>query len=291
MKGRSNMLDKGDKVGLIACSDGLKLDRKEAFHQLLEILIELGLDPVVADNIFRSDFSPFSGTPKERAKSLEQFYRDPSIKAIFDVSGGDSANEILPFINFDRIRKHPKPFVGLSDLTVLLNAIYQKTNLPTYHFQIMTLVKSMEQINHFKQFWFNNRLLNIPQFNYHFLRGDHLKEIIIGGNLRCFLKLAGTLYFPDTKGRILLVESLSGGPSRQASYLAQLDQLGVFKTLSGVLIGRFTTMENEKYSPTIEELVLTITEDYQLPVIKTEDVGHGNHGKVVPIGIPLTFHK
>ena len=59
--------------------------------------------------------------PQERAAALMQAFRDDSISAILDVSGGDSANAVLPFLDFPAIRAHAKPFFGYSDLSVLLN--------------------------------------------------------------------------------------------------------------------------------------------------------------------------
>ncbi len=52
------------------------------------------------------------------------FFTDDSIAAIFDISGGNSANQILPYLDYTVIREHPKPFVGMSDVSVILNAIY-----------------------------------------------------------------------------------------------------------------------------------------------------------------------
>ena len=54
------------------------------------------------------------------------FYQDREIQMIFDISGGDIANEILPYLDFEVIAENPKPFWGYSDLTTIMNAIYAK---------------------------------------------------------------------------------------------------------------------------------------------------------------------
>ena len=69
-----------------------------------------------------------------------------------------------------------------------------------------------------------------------------MEGILLGGNLRCFLKLAGTPYFPDLDGKLLFLESLGGGPELIASLLAQLSQLGVFQKIAGLLLGTFTEL-------------------------------------------------
>lgn len=84
--------------------------------------------------------SVFSETVRERANALLSFYSDKSIKAIFDISGGDIANELLDFLDYDLIKNNPKPFWGYSDLTTILNAIYRKTGVPSYLYQIKNLI-------------------------------------------------------------------------------------------------------------------------------------------------------
>ena len=76
---------------------------------------------------FYERYNVFSGTAKERAKILMDAYQDPDIVGIFDLSGGDLANEILDFLDYEAIAKARKPFWGYSDLTCLLNAIYART--------------------------------------------------------------------------------------------------------------------------------------------------------------------
>lgn len=283
------MLTVHDHVGIIACSDGLHSERRDELERLMQLLIELGLRPIIAETLFRKDGSPFSGSPQKRADELMRLFLNPSIKAIFDVSGGDSANQLLPYLNYDAIKKHTKPFFGLSDLTVLLNAIYHQTDVPTYHFQVMTLLYSKRQVERFKRQWLSSQSEYVLDVTYRFLRGNRLEGIVIGGNIRCFLKLAGTPYMPEPKGKILLLESLGGGPTRQASLIAQIDQMGIFKSCQGVLIGRFTEMEKNSHTPTIEELILQATEKYQLPIVKTDDIGHGKDGYCIPIGLPIRF--
>ena len=48
-------------------------------------------------------------------------------------TGGISSNQLLDLIDYEAIRKNPKIFIGYSDITVLLVAIYKKTGLITLH--------------------------------------------------------------------------------------------------------------------------------------------------------------
>ncbi|MCI1858473.1 MAG: LD-carboxypeptidase [Sporolactobacillus sp.] len=283
------LLHAGDAVGLIACSDGLRPQHRAQVEKVIGVLRSLGLRPIGATTIYREPGTPFSGPPARRAAELMRLLRTPGVKAVFDLSGGDSANQILPYLNYDAIARARVPFVGISDLSVINNAIFAQTGLPAFHYRIANLAGSHAAQQ--KQF-FAHRFMNKPtasSFSYRWLRGNFMKGTVIGGNIRCLLKLAGTPYFPEARGRILFLEALGGGPARMASLLAQLDQLSVFKKCAGVLLGTFTEMQEKQRTPPIEELVLSITRREQLPVAKTEQLGHGEDAGCLPIGLPITL--
>jgi muramoyltetrapeptide carboxypeptidase LdcA involved in peptidoglycan recycling len=283
------LLNIGDAVGLISCSDGLYPDEKKKLRKIIRTLDGIGLDIRVARTIYRTEEAPFSGTPEARAKELMKLFRDPSVEVIFDVSGGDSANQILPFLDYDVIRKSGTLFTGISDLSVINNAIFAQCGLPACHYRIKNLAGSCatDQKAVFLNYFSHPSARTT--FNCRWLRGHKMSGTVVGGNIRCFLKLAGTVYFPDTWHRILFLESLGGGPARMASLLAQLDQLGVFSRVSGVLLGTFTEMQSRNRTPAIDQLVLAVTEKYQLPVAKTNQLGHGEDAVPLPIGLPLTL--
>lgn len=98
---------KHSKVGIVCCSNGLKLTQEKNVKQLEETLYSLDLEAVFGNHIYAKD-SLHSGTAKERAKALMDFYEDNSIKAIFDISGGDLANGVLPYLNYDIIKDSDK---------------------------------------------------------------------------------------------------------------------------------------------------------------------------------------
>ena len=81
---------------------------------------------------------------------------------------------------------------------------------------------------------------------YEFLRGREMGGIIIGGNVRCLLKLAGTPFWPDMKDKILFLEALGGDEGSLRTYFAQLEQLGAFRQIAGVLLGTFTRFEESQ---------------------------------------------
>lgn len=271
------------KAAIVCCSNGQNIKNREKITQLQKTLGNLGIETVLSDYIY-ADENGFCGTAKQRAKSLMNFYRDKEVDAIFDISGGDLANEILPFLDYEVIANSDKQFWGYSDLTTLINAIYAKTGKTSVLYQIRNLLSkdSENQIQNLKCTLTDgtNALYDIA---YSFLQGEKMSGIVVGGNIRCLLKLAGTEYWPDMQDKILLLESYSGNVARMATYLSQLKQMGVFEKISGILLGTFTEIEAAGYVPHMKELIL----DYisrELPVAYTKDVGHGTDSKAIIIG-------
>lgn len=284
--GGTQMLQSGDKIGIVCCSNGQKQTYREKIKCLEETFRSMGIHPVFSDYIYESE-DVFSGTAKERAHALMQLYRDDEIKGIFDISGGDIANGILPYLDYEIIANSRKMFWGYSDLTTVINAIYTKTGKSSVLYQIRNLIydDKEEQLARFQ-----NTILDggndLFQIKYRFIRQKEMQGIVVGGNIRCFLKLAGTEYMPEMKDKILLLEGCSGTVAKTETYLRQLQQLGAFEKVSGVLLGTFTQMEAEKCTPTVEALVKEIA-GKDLPIAVTKDIGHGTDSKGIIIGREL----
>ena len=277
------MLSYGDKIGIVCCSNGQKEYYRDKLQRLADTLKDIGLQPVFSDYIYEKN-GPFSGTAKERAEALMDFYRDDEIKGIFDISGGDLANGVLPYLDYETIAGSTKLFWGYSDLTTLINAIYHKTGRPSVLYQIRNLIYDHRavQIADFKNTVLDNgRALLRPAWK--FIQQNKMQGIVVGGNIRCFLKLAGTEYMPDLDGKILLLESLSGAPAVIETYLCQLQQLGAFERTAGILLGTFTEMEREHCIPTMETLV-KMKAGKDLPIAVTKEIGHGSDSKGIVIG-------
>ena len=281
----------GDHVGITVCSNGLKREQKKEIERLRQCLNEMGLIPVFSDLLYETH-SVFSGSGKERAQELMHFFEDDKIKAIFDISGGDLANQLLEYLDYEKLKQAGKPFFGYSDLTVLLNGIYAKTGSRTCLYQIRNLIRKdeKEQKQRFKETFFEGGS-SLFQSEWKFLQGEEIKGNVAGGNIRCFLKLAGTPYFPDLTDKVLFLESLGGEEAVMTSLLTQLRQLGVFQKVCGILLGTFTKMQQMQREASIEELVEKIIDDPKMPIAKTEQIGHGSDSRCLMIGGHIEVRK
>ena len=280
-----SFLNKGNKIGIISCSNGLSIKNKNIIDELKLNLKSLDIDMVEGDTLYAKEYNLFSGTGEEKARALEKLFLDKDIKMIFDISGGDLANEVLDFLDFNLIKENPKPFFGYSDLTVLLNAIYSQCHITTYNYQLRNLIGKFkeEQMQNFKASFIEGKE-DIFNLDYKWINGSHLEGIVVGGNIRCLLKLAGTKYMPDFKDKILFLESFSGNSAKMVTYITQYKNLGVFNEVKGIILGEFTEMEREDLKPDIVEILKRVIGEINIPILKTRDLGHGADAKCIPIG-------
>ena len=275
------ILNRNDKIALVVCSNGKNIEDKDRIEKLEDILVEMGLVPIFTKYIYRDKIGR-AAKAQVRAEELMSFYKNKVIKAIFDISGGDIANEVLDYLDYDVIKRNYKPFFGYSDLTTVLNALGSQMNEVNYLYQILNIIESKKIRTSFENTFMKNEqtLLDIK---WKFLQGSSVEGEVIGGNIRCFLKLSGTRYFPEVENKVLFIEGLGTSIEGLATHLAQLKQIGVFDKISGLLIGTFTKIEREF---SVEEL-FKLLQDYipsSLPVAKTQEVGHAKNSKALKIG-------
>lgn len=274
---------KGDRIAIVCCSNGQKKENGRQIDKLGKTLLKMGIMAVFSRYIYEQD-GVEGGSTVERANNLMDFYKDDSIKGIFDISGGDIANTMLPFLDYEVIAKSEKKFWGYSDLTTIINAIYAKTGKSSILYQIRNLIYDCAniQVKNFSNAIYekNDELFHL---SYEFCQGEKMEGVVVGGNIRCLLKLAGTDFFPDMKEKILLLEAYSGTKAQLLTYYSQLQQMGVFENIRGILLGTFTQMKNEKSNPNEYELLKEFINP-TMPVAKTMEIGHGTDSKAIEIG-------
>ncbi|MCY3059805.1 LD-carboxypeptidase [Aerococcus urinae] len=246
-----------------------------------------------ADALF-SDSRIGAVNAKKRAEIVNQYFKNPAINFIFDLSGGDVANETICYLDYKAIKNSSCKLFGYSDLTTVINAIYTQTGKSSVLFQVRHLVdkSSHRQFEAFRSLIddrdTNDVVNKFIQENSKFIQGSAVSGQVLGGNIRCFLKLAGTAYWPDLKGKFLFLESYSGLEGRIRTYFAQLQQLGVFEDISGLILGSFTELDNQIG----RDCLIDIVSEYvspELPLVSTEAIGHQKDSLPLIIGQDLSL--
>lgn len=213
--------------------------------------------------VYVSQFLYFKTDGSLKAEELQKFY-DMNVDYIFDVSGGNLSLDSLYHMDFRSVKESDTIFMGYSDLTTILNAIY-------------TITKKQGIL--YQPRFFLNETPDLDSFNVKYLQGQGLQGTVVGGNVRCLLKLAGTTYFPDMVDKVLFLESNSGDAFVIESYFAQLRLLGVFDKINGLFLGSFTELESNG-----ESISVIASKYFSGPIVKTNDIGHQVDSKMLKIG-------
>lgn len=277
-------LKEKDTIALVSSSNGLDSSLNKDIENLKSIFNSLNINVVQSTYLFK-DNNNLSYDGYLRAKDIMKFFKDSSIKAIFDLSGGDLCNEVLRFLDYDLIKENNKPYFGYSDVSVLLNTLYSKSNIISYNYQLRNIIKdtSKAQLKSFKDTFFDKKN-NLFEFKYKFLQGDSLEGIVIGGNIRCFLKLCGTQYMPSFDNKVLFLESLGGDLNKISTFIEQYHQIGAFDKINGILLGEFTELEKNYDLEFICKFLLSKINIRNIPIVKTEELGHSKNSKAIAIG-------
>ncbi|KJR40165.1 peptidase U61 LD-carboxypeptidase A [Candidatus Magnetoovum chiemensis] len=276
----------GDKIGIVSLSDPVK--GQEHLDQLengIRFLRDLGF--TVEKGQYISSFET-----DKKVLDLHYFFSVPSVRAVISTQGGNSAELALPYIDWELIGNNPKIFMGLSDITVFLNAIHFKTGLITFHGNDVrySLGSSPSEYdkNELIERLMRGKTGYIPS------SGERRKTIrsgkasgrLLGGNLRCLLKLVGTGCWPDFTEAILFLEALNIDKERCLMYFTELEALNVFNVINGVIIGHVYSMQKDHpQEAQMEDILLNFTRNHTFPILKVNDFGHKCPNTVLPLGV------
>ncbi|OPF57542.1 LD-carboxypeptidase, partial [Clostridium baratii] len=284
------ILKENDKVMLIACSNELPISYSKHIREITKILNNFGLDVVLSYALYREANKCSEGL--KRAQALMDGFKDSSIKCIFDVSGGDLCNEILPYLDFDLINKAKAMYYGYSDLSVLLNSLYKKANKKAYYYNIKTILTDEGKQNFYNTFIKENSSYNLfKSWKYKWICGNKITGEVLGGNIRCTLKLSGTDYMPSFKNKTLFLESNSGDIIKIRTFVAQYRELGIFNDINGIILGEFTEIDLNNEEDELIELFKDICIEFNLSLIRTKEIGHSNSSKGILIGSYINLNK
>lgn len=277
-------LKRGDRVGIIAPSN--YVDECDISLAMIYLEDELGLQLELGTHLYNR-YRYMGGKPEARARDIMHFYREPHIKAIFCARGGAGSQYILPHLDFEVIKKNPKPIVGFSDGTALQMGIYAKTKCPyitgfsmKYDFSKKTLSPeidvSLRKVLACEPFYFEDCDV---------AKKGHAEGILIGGCLSPMMLLAGTEFFPDLKDKILLIEDVGEKTYKVDLMLQQLKSQKGFSRLKGIIFGEFVNCKiQDADDGSIDDVIKAFVEDIHCPVIKNFPYSHGRNRFVLPMG-------
>lgn len=175
--------------------------------------------------------------PEEKAQCLNALFA-ADYDWILDISGGNLANLILPFIEWKTYSQSKAFMAGFSDLSVVLNALAFKAKKKT----LLLAAGYQRDFDRLASF-LKGESGDIVSFSLQTGKLPDSFPSFAGGNLRCFMKLMGTDFQPKIEGQVLFLEAMGGSQGVICSLLAQAAQAGYFKSASGVLFGCFSELD------------------------------------------------
>jgi len=276
----SARLSPKDNIGIIAPAS--PFDKKK-FFKGIAVLEQLGFKAVFSKKIFGAhEF--FAGSDHQRAHLLNSMFADSSIKAIWCARGGYGSLRILPLIDYNIVRSNPKVFIGCSDISAILNTIFSKCGLVTFHGPMIESLghANQETIKALNNVFLTDQPLTLKAENKLIISSGTASGIVAGGNLTTLCHLTGTPFTPNFRKNILLIEDVGEAPYRIDRMFTQMKLAGNFKQIAGIILGLF---KNCGESDQIYRIVDDIFSDFHIPILAGFNIGHGEPNLTVPIGI------
>ena len=297
-------LKKGDHIRVIAPAESFSSKFTDQMKQQgVDRLNELGLKVSFSKHVHEKN-TFLSADIKGRLSDLHEAFEDDDVQAVLSANGGSSANQLLKHLDYELIKRKPKIFCGLSDITELTSAIYAQTGLVTYygpHFTMLAASKEADvMLDNIKATFFSEEpvLLEPPEFYFNSEWGDEkilndgfwtinegeAEGRCIGGNMLTFNFLLGYQFVPPMKDCILFLEENHiidyRGTQKEIQQILNHPQ---GREIKGLIIGRFqrkSKMSRKK----LTEMIHSKKELANLPVVGNVDCGHTVPNYTFPFG-------
>ena len=289
-------------------SEKIDEKRKNKYKNAKKNLTNYGFNLNISKNIFISNKGR-SASKEDRAKELMKMIKDKENDIILFASGGDFFIEILPYLDFEEIKKYKKWFIGFSDPSSFLYILTSKYDLATIY------GSNYSSFGAYKFYENHNDLLEIIQGEKNVitsydkyeetyqesvtgLEGYNLdtkvvwktldkKDItvegrLLGGCFDCIADIAGTKYDGITSfnekykedGIIWFFDNCEKSMEEVIRILWRFNCLGYFDYTKAVIFGRFG-YPHSYYDYTIEECFNdSILKERNIPIIYDADISH-----------------
>jgi muramoyltetrapeptide carboxypeptidase LdcA involved in peptidoglycan recycling len=308
----------GDTIGVISPSwggAGLFPHRCDAARRQLAAM---GLQLRFARHALNSH-GYVSDSPANRASDVHELFADPGVAAIVAGIGGDHSCQLLPHLDFELIRAHPKVFMGYSDVTVLNVALWQQTGLVTFngpalitdfgehpcmpeyserYFRALACTPSppgaiepaaewTEEILSWEdQVDLTRPRALTPSPGWSWLKPGRAEGVLIGGCIESLQHLRGTRFWPDFSGALLFLETSEEKPTPATidGILMDYENMGVLAQLNGLLVGRPMFYSDEEKRE-LRDVLLERTRAFAFPIVCDMDFGHTSPQMTLPLGV------
>jgi muramoyltetrapeptide carboxypeptidase len=276
----------GDTVGIVTLGSPLDASIIDSRISTLE---SMGFNVVLGKYVY-SYGGIVASSAGQRAEDLMSMFENRSVKWILPTRGGTGVKDILPYLDYTIIKNNPKIVTGYSDITILLNILYQISDLITFHSLLLIDFNLATPAYNFNQFFtatstvISPRLIqNPPGMPLISLIRGNVTGPIVGGNLTSLVGTLGTPYEVNTVGKILLIEETHEPSNAIYRNLIQLIMAGKFHDCIGVVMGQCTNCP-VSYSTSYDDLINYLILPLGKPLMTNLSTAHGYYKAAIPIG-------
>jgi muramoyltetrapeptide carboxypeptidase len=288
----------GDTVGIVAPASATFQTVDIAIAR--ESLEALGLKVKIGEHVL-ARHGYLAGGDRERAADINRFFADSSIRAVLPIRGGWGSSRVLPYLDYDVIRRNPKVMVGYSDITALHLAIQAKTGLVTFHGPnglgrwdawsldcFKRVLFAAEQVTMTNPTELSERnALAQTEHRVQTITPGTARGRLLGGNLTVLTTILGSPYVPSFEGAILFVEDVGEDLYRVDRMFTQLKLAGILERIRGFIFGTCAECgPGEGFgSLTLEEIFADHIKPLNIPAWFGAMIGHQMPQWTIPEGI------
>jgi len=265
-------LKRGDRIAITCPAKKLPNPMDDA----VALLESWGLEVVPGETLSAS-WHQFAGDDDLRARDMQRFINDDSIKAIIAARGGYGTVRMIDKVDFSHFKTNPKWLVGFSDITVLHTHLFANYNTKTIHGQMPVNIPdaSKYSLDTLRRALFGEKFAyEVPA---HLLnRTGKTSGMLIGGNLSLLASVLGSVSDFSYDGCILFIEDVGEYLYSIDRMIRALDRAGKLKNLAGMMVGGFTELKDNDipFGQTVPEMVMDVVGKYNYPVCFDFPAGH-----------------
>lgn len=296
MKNKPLRIKPGATIGIINPSFKNPDDAAEKYQYMVDAFAKKGYKLKFGKSYYAKE-GYLAGSDSLRSKDIEEMFLDKEVDAIVCMRGGYGGSRIVDKVDYEIIKNNPKIFCGFSDVTVFLNSINQKANVPTIHglvgFQIGSESADQGSQDDFWYFLENNqkgRVLKNPNDLCKTLIGGKATGELVGGNLSLLATLAGGEFDVDFTDKIVFIEEVGEQPYQIDRYLSSMRLARSFEKAKGFVFGYFTDCgvpESKKGTQTRMDIIKDYVMSLNKPTIYDFACGHSFPFVNLPIGVEV----
>lgn len=279
-------LQKGDTIA-ITCPAGYMA--KEKASTCIKVLQQWGYEVLVGKTLGSKSKTYFSGTDEERLNEFQAMLDAPEVKAILCGRGGYGVGRIIDQLDFTAFSKNPKWIIGFSDITILHAHINRNFKIATLHAPMAGAFNDGGYKNKYVKSI--KAALEAEKADYsckthRFNKTGKAKAELVGGNLALITHLIGTKSDYQTKGKILFLEDIGEQHYNIDRMLHQLKRSGKLNDLAGLIIGKFTDMQDTErpFGKKVQNIIHDIISEYKYPVCFGFPVSHDKENVALKVG-------